>query len=100
MPIFPLLLTILPSLIKGAEVILPRIAGGAPTGAAKKNYVLMGVGLAYDHLGVGKMLPDFPNVDERRLVMRTAEVWIEELLPVVLGGRPREDDELRELPVG
>lgn len=73
----PILLSAIPSLISVAEKIIPKSEG---SGSRKKQLVMSALELVYDK-GVDKLLPDFPNVDEKKLFLRTCEVWIEELVP-------------------
>jgi len=75
----PILLSVIPSLIGIAEKIIPKSDG---SGSRKKQLVMSALELVYDK-GVEKILPDFPNVDEKKLFLRTCEVWIEELVPQI-----------------
>lgn len=87
MPLLPAIFSAIPSLISAAEGLFGGSKDGEKTGDLKKAFVMKALEAGYDRLNVGKILPDLPNVDEKRLVLRTCEVWIEELLPAVLGGK-------------
>jgi hypothetical protein len=78
----PAILALIPTLITVAEKLFPRSSDpGAPSmGSAKEAFVLKIVESAWDSYGM-KFIHDFPGIDEKRLFMRTAQVWIEELVP-------------------
>lgn len=81
MPILPILISFLPTLIKGAESLFPKKEGEPSRGGEKKAFVLSMVGKAFDMLHVEKILPDFPNVDEKAYFLDIVSVSIEHLLP-------------------
>lgn len=74
----PLLIAAVPSLIQLAEKIVTK---GEGSGAKKKHLVLSLIEAMYDAADSKKIIPNFEGVDEKRLVLRTVEVWIEELVP-------------------
>lgn len=84
----PLLTIAIPGLIKLAEGLfskteVPGVPGVvASQGSLKKDFVMKALEFIYDQ-GIGKLMHDFPGVDEKRLFLRTCDVWIEELVPVL-----------------
>jgi hypothetical protein len=80
----PALLMLIPSLIGLAEKLFPGSTDpNAPvTGSTKEAFVMKILEAAWDNLGV-KFIHDFPGIDEKRLFLRTAQVWIEELVPQI-----------------
>lgn len=85
--LIPLLTSIIPSLIGVAEKAILPSSNGEKTGDLKKAFVMKMIESAYDALRVERFIHDFDGVDEKRLFLRTADVWVEELLPAVLGGK-------------
>ena len=81
LPIIGIVTAVLPALIRIAEVALPRREGEPERGSLKKAMVLRAVEGMYDGLQVGKILPDFERVDEKRLILDLAGVLIDHLVP-------------------
>lgn len=82
----PLLTVAIPALVKLAEGLFSKsdapATSGVSTGSLKKDFVMKALEFLYDQ-GVSKLVHDFPDVDEKRLFLRTSEVWIDELVPAL-----------------
>jgi hypothetical protein len=80
----PAILMLIPSLIGLAEKLFPGSSDPAApgTGSTKEAFVMKILETAWDNIGA-KMIYDFPNIDEKRLFLRTCQVWIEELVPQI-----------------
>lgn len=72
----PLLTVLVPALVKGAELLIPK-KDGQSNGDAKLEFVMSLVEKAYDGLGA-KYMPDWESIDEKRLFMKLARVVVEE----------------------
>lgn len=82
MPLIPILGILLPSLIKTAEHVFDKKNDPeVKLGEVKKQYVLNLLSNLYDSLHLEKMLPDFPNVDEKKMFLGFAAVAIDHLVP-------------------
>lgn len=81
----PILVALLPSLIKAAEGLFPKKDGSQSTGSAKKEFVLKMAGAAWDGMNLGKIFHDFDRLDERKLFLDLVGVAVDHLVPVVVG---------------
>lgn len=81
MPLIPILISALPSLISVAEKVFVKGPAGESKGASKKAFVLAAIGQLYDSLHLERVLPDFERVDERKLFLDMASVMVEHLVP-------------------
>jgi len=69
-----IVIALVPVLMKVAESLF----SGQGKGADKKSFVVGILESIYDK-GLVKLIPDWPNIDEKKLFVETCSLWIDEL---------------------
>ena len=77
--ILPIILSLLPTLIKGAENLLP----GPGKGHDKKEMVMTLVSGLYDKF-LKNSVPDLPLIDEKAVILEIASLLIDFLVDTVM----------------